>query len=64
MLKIKSGDYAVITKPLFLRRTSGGVERFCGRKVKVIGVDIRNCRCDIGIGKLVNIPITHLKRVA
>lgn len=64
MRKFKSGDFAIIAKPLCVRRKNGVVESFNGRRVKVIRVDIKNCRCDIGIGKIVVIPLTHLKRVA
>ncbi len=64
MRKFKRGDYAVITKPVILRRKGGKIEHFRGQTVKVVGVDLRNCRCDIGIGKLVNIPMSHLQRVA
>ncbi len=64
MRKFKSGDYAVITKPLILRRKNGQVEHFCGKTVKVVGVDLKSCMCDIGIGKSVIIPMSHLKRAA
>ena len=42
---------------------NGGIESFSGRTVKVVGVELRNCRCDIGIGKIVVIPLSHLKKV-
>lgn len=64
MHRIKTGDVAIVTKPLCVRRKNGVIESFSGRTVKVLGVELRNCRCDIGIGRIVTIPITHLKRVA
>ena len=64
MRRIKSGDFAVVTKPLCVRRKNGIIESFSGRTVKVGGVELRNCRCDIGIGKIVVIPLSHLKKVA
>ncbi len=64
MRKFKSGDLAIVSKPLCVRRKNGVVESFSGRTVKVIDVCLKNCRCDIGIGKIVTIPLTHLKRVA
>lgn len=64
MLSIKSGDIAVVTKPLCVRRRNGDIESFRGRRVKVVDVVLKNCRCDIGIGKIVVIPLSHLKKVA
>ncbi len=64
MRKFKSGDLAIISKPLCVRRKNGVVESFNGRTVKVVGVDIKNCRCDIGIGRIVVIPLSHLEQVA
>lgn len=64
MRKLKRGDTAVIFKPLCVRRKNGDIESFSGRIVKVVGVELKNCRCDIGIGKIVVIPSSHLKKVA
>ena len=64
MRRLKSGDVAVVTKPLCVRRKNGTIESFSGRTVKVVGVELRNCRCDFGTGKIVVIPLSHLKKVA
>lgn len=64
MRRIKSGDVAVVTKALCVRRKNGTIESFSGRIVRIVGVELRNCRCDIGIGKIVVIPLSHLKKVA
>lgn len=61
MRRIKSGDLAVVTKPLRVRRKNGGIESFSGRTVGIVCVELRNCRCDIGIGKNVIIPLSHIK---
>ncbi len=64
MPRLKRGDYAMITKPLYIRRKGGVVERFRGKRVRVVAVSFPNCRCDVGIGEIVNIPISHLQWVA
>lgn len=64
MRRIKSENLAVVTKPLCVRRKNGGIESFSGRTVGIVCVELRNCRCDIGIGKIVVIPLSHLKKVA
>ena len=64
MLSIKNGDMVQIVKPLCIRRSNGKLENFFNKVVRVDKVELRTCRCDLGLPSLVCIPKTHLKRVA
>ena len=64
MHKLKNGDMVQIVKPLCVRRSNGNVENFFNRIVRVDKVELRTCKCDLGLKQLICIPKTHLKRVA
>ncbi len=65
MPELKKGDYVRISKTVFVRRKSGEIECFIGKIGRVVDVDFKKCRCDIGgLEKQISIPKTHLERVA
>ncbi len=64
MPELKKGDYVRISKAVLVRRRSGKIECFTGRIGRVVDVDFKKCRCDIGLEKQVFIPKTYLERVA
>ena len=64
MRNFKCGDLVTISGPICILRKNGKLESFQGKIVRVIDIDLKRCRCDIGIDKPVYIPKTHLQKVA
>lgn len=61
---MKKGDYVRISGPLVIRRKNGKFESFSGRIARIVSVEWKRCRCDIGLEEPVFIPKTHLQKVA
>lgn len=64
MRKFKIGDKVRIVKPLCVRKRDGRIENFKDRVVEVRTVEFSSCCCDLGLSRLVYIPVTHLQKVA
>lgn len=64
MRNIRSGDLVIISGPVCILGKNGRMESFKGKVVRVVGIDPKRCRCDIGIDKPVFIPKSHLQKVA
>lgn len=64
MRKLRQGDCVRIAKPLFIRRKNGSIESYSGRIATITQVELKHCRCDVGLDKPVLIPTTHLEKIA
>ena len=64
MPKMKKDGYAIISKPVLIRRKNGVIENISGQTVHILDVGFKKCQCDIGLEKPIMIPNTHLEAVA
>lgn len=64
MPNFRSGELVIISGPICILRKNGKMESFRGKVVRVISSDVKHCRCDLGLDRLVYIPKTHLSKAA